>query len=449
MTIRAAVDHVASQQFAPNKPGAAILVSRGGEVVHRAGYGLANMEWGIANMPDTVFRLGSMTKQFTAVAIMVLEEQGRLHIDDPINHYLPDFPTGGHEITLHHLLTHTSGIWNHTNHPDVMKRCRQDLNPREIAEEFWNHPLDFEPGTHWSYSNSGYILLGMIIEHVAGMTYANFLQTTIFKPLGMAQSYYMDHSRIIPKRASGYDGTGDEFRNAGWLSMSYPYAGGAVGSTIDDLARWDQALAKNQLISGEALARLRTPVRLADGSISSVGCGWFIYDYRSMQVVSHSGDIHGFSSNMLHIPASQVTIAVLLNRTDLDKARLCRMILHAIMGLDDAQESPTVELDDIDTGRYTGQYHLQFGITLEVIDDSGTLSLKEPGNPQIKPISETQFYRADDPDTLITFGNELGGRFTRLVMSPPLFPQLIGYRVDEDAGQAGSKRPSPIILSGL
>jgi D-alanyl-D-alanine carboxypeptidase len=435
-----AVDSVIAEHFKPDEPGTAVAIIKDGEVIHRAEYGLANMEWGIPITPDTVFRLGSLTKQFTAVAVMMLQDQGKLRIDDLITKYIPDFPTSGHEVTIHHLLSSTSGIWSHTNHPDVYKRCRQDLTPREIAEEFWNHPFEFKPGTRWNYSNSGYILLGMIIEQVSGVTYADFMRTHLFEPLSMNQSGYLYNGPIVPKRASGYEKDQKGFRNAGPISMTYPYAGGALGSTLNDLILWDRALSENYLISADTLAQMHRSVLLADGTDAGYGYGWFTGQYRGMPLVHHGGGIHGFVNYILRFYQPALTVIMLTNRADRDWLSVAKQVTRSVLGLPDAPTEP-VDLRDVPANRYAGTFEVKAqNRSIEITYENGNYYCK--GNAitviqpihktVIKPITETQFYRVDDPDNTLDFGDEVDGRFSRVSFNLAMFSSLIGDRVPEE-----------------
>jgi CubicO group peptidase (beta-lactamase class C family) len=218
------LDQRLSDLFKPDAPGAAVLVVRGGEVILRKGYGLANLELGVPIQPEMVFRLGSVTKQFTAMAILMLSEEGKLALTDDITKYLPDYPTHGQTITIEHLLTHTGGIKEYSSVPTWPALSHTDVTPQELVAVFQNEPLDFAPGERWAYSNSGYILLGAIIEKVSGLSYAEFIQQRIFTPLGMTHSYYDDSTHLIPGRVAGYTPTADGYVNAEDLSMTHAYA---------------------------------------------------------------------------------------------------------------------------------------------------------------------------------------------------------------------------------
>ena len=218
-----------------NRFSGAVLLARDGQPIVSRGYGMANLEHGVANTPQTVFRLGSVTKQFTALAIVLLQERGKLSVNDPICKYLSDCPQAWQPITIKNLLTHTAGIPNYTEFPDFMKTAAAETTAAELTNRFRDKPLQFALGEKYAYSNSGYFLLGMIIERASGKAYADFLQENIFAPLGMKNSGYDNPVRIINHRAAGYALTRDGFMNAAPISMSTAYAAGALYSTVGDL----------------------------------------------------------------------------------------------------------------------------------------------------------------------------------------------------------------------
>ncbi len=228
-----------------------VLVAENGKVIVKKGYGLANMEWNIPNTPDTKFRLGSVTKQFTAFLILQLVDQGKLKVSEKITTYLPDYPKAtGDKITVHHLLTHTSGIPNYTNFPRFFETMSRDpYAPEAFVKKFSDLPLDFEPGSNFSYSNSGYFLLGVLIEKVTGKPYATVLQEAILTPAQLKDTGYDLPGPILPKRAAAYEKRGSGYVNAPYLDMTIPYAAGSLYSTVEDLYRWDQLLYTDKLLS--------------------------------------------------------------------------------------------------------------------------------------------------------------------------------------------------------
>lgn len=295
------------------------LVAENGKVIFKKGFGSANMEWNIPNQTDTKFRLGSISKQFTALLIVKLAEEGKIKLDVPITTYLPDYPkANGDKITIHHLLTHTSGIPNYTSAPNFFKdKSRNPYSPEEFVKTFSSLPLEFTPGEKFNYSNSGYFLLGYIIEKISGKTYEQYLQEIIFTPLKMVNSGY-DHSDIILKnRAAGYEKQGKAIRNAPYLDMSLPYAAGSLYSTVEDLFLWDQALYTNKLLTPKSMESLFKPYIKAWNGF--YGYGWSTYEVPNgenskLSIIEHGGGINGFNTIISRIPADK-NLVVLLNNT--------------------------------------------------------------------------------------------------------------------------------------
>src|SRR5688500_5646618 len=301
------VDEYMSAAVRVNRFSGAVLLARDGQPVVSRGYGSANIEHGVPNTPQTVFRIGSVTKQFTGMGIVLLQERGKLSVNDPICKYLSDCPQTWQPITIKNLLTHTAGIPNYTEFPDFMKTAAAETNAIELTNRFRDKPLQFALGEKYAYSNSGYYLLGTIIERASGKSYADFLQENIFTPLGMKQSGYDNPVRIIKNRAAGYARTSDGFINAAPISMSTAYSAGALYSTVEDLLLWDQALYTEKLVSRKSLDEAFTPFK------SSYGYGWSIGKRYDRQVIAHGGGIFGFSSYIARYPADRVTVVVLSN----------------------------------------------------------------------------------------------------------------------------------------
>jgi CubicO group peptidase (beta-lactamase class C family) len=267
------LNQMLSRTFASDGPGATVIVVKDGNIVFRHGYGLANLETKTAMRPEMVFELGSVTKQFTSTAILMLAEEGKLSLADNIKKFFPDYPDKGAQITVEHLLTHTSGIKSYTDDPKWLSLWREDLTPQQVIDITKDAPLDFAPGTKWSYNNTAYTMLGAIIEKTSGLSYSDFIRQHIFEPLGMSHSLYGSFTRIIPNRAAGYTRVENGWENAPYLSMMQPYSAGALMSNVDDLALWDAAVSSGKLLSklsfrflpsgsGRVLGRYgRTPLR--------------------------------------------------------------------------------------------------------------------------------------------------------------------------------------------
>jgi CubicO group peptidase (beta-lactamase class C family) len=293
-----------------------VLVSENGRVIFKKGYGLADFEWDIPNTPDTKFRLGSITKQFTATLVMQLVEEGKLSVDATLSSLLPYYRKDtGERVTVHHLLRHTSGIPSYTGLPNFRSEISRDpYDVQEFVEKFCSGDLEFDPGTEWAYDNSGYFLLGAILEEVTGQPYDELLRERIFDPLEMDDSGY-DWSRpILPKRARGYQRARDGIRNADYLDMSLPYAAGSLYSTVEDLFLWDQALYGEAVLSAGAKQQMFSP------GLEDYGYGWRIRrqpigpDNAERLTISHGGGINGFNTVIMRVPQDR-HLVVLLNNT--------------------------------------------------------------------------------------------------------------------------------------
>jgi CubicO group peptidase (beta-lactamase class C family) len=285
-----------------------VLVAREGEILLRRGYGMANAEHEVANTPETKFRIGSVTKQFTAAAILILQEQGKLDVHRPIKSYLSDCTEAWDTITVQNLLTHTSGIPDYTRLPGRERRIRDPATPDALIALFRDRPLEFKPGLRFAYSNSGYAVLGRIIERVSGKTYAEFLSEQIFNPLGMTDSGYDDARTVLKGRAAGYARRSSTLQNAAYLDMTNPFSAGGLYSTVDDLLKWDRALTANRLVSNESQLAMFTPY------LQNYGYGWRVAFTFDRPMVAHAGSINGFSSHIRRYPAEdRVCIIVLSN----------------------------------------------------------------------------------------------------------------------------------------
>ena len=285
------------------------LVAKGGKIILEKGYGMADIELDVPNTPDKKFRLGSITKQFTATAIMQLQEQEKLSVADAACKYLDDCPEAWKAVTIHHLMSHTSGIPSYTSMPEFPKPqfMRVPLKPLEIVMLSRNKPMDFMPGEGWLYDNTGYLLLGYIIERVTGGTYASYLQKQIFEPLGMKDSGYDDTRTVLKNRAKGYSRGPQGFRNADYLDMSLPHAAGSLYSTVRDLYIWDRALYTEKVLPRKSYETMTTTVR------HDYGYGLALAPAFERRHVAHGGGINGFSTWIGRFPDDDAVIIVLSN----------------------------------------------------------------------------------------------------------------------------------------
>lgn len=307
-------DKILSEQNFENSPGFVALVAKNNQVIYRKAFGYANLELDVKLKPENIFRIGSITKQFTAAAILKLEEEGKLSLQDDIKKFIPDYPTHGHTITIEHLLTHTSGIKSYTSMKEWDAEMRKkDFTPVEMIDFFKKEPMDFAPGEEFLYNNSAYFLLGYIIEKASGKTYEEYLEDTFFEPLGMSSSSYGNTSRVIKNRAAGYMRKNGEFVNAEFLSMTQPYAAGSLLSTVDDLFKWYTAVTNDNVISKENRVKAHTSFKLNNGKPTGYGFGWFLGNIQGSPMIEHGGGINGYLTASLWLPEEKVFVAVFSN----------------------------------------------------------------------------------------------------------------------------------------
>ncbi len=340
------IDKLMSQYAEYNQFNGSVLVAEKGKIIYKKGFGKANMEWDIPNKSDTKHRLGSVSKQFTALLILQLVEQGKLKLDVPIATYLSDYPKEKADIiTVHNLLTHTSGIPNYTSFPNFFKDVsRNPFSPEVFVKQFSDLPLEFKPGEKFAYSNSGYFLLGYIIEKVSGKSFEKNLQESIFIPLKMNNSGYDNSSEIIKNRAAGYEKKGNEFVNAPFIDMSIPYAAGSLYSTVEDLYLWDQALYGDKLLSTKSMELLfRNYIATGRGFY---GYGWNINEVPNgsdkLRIIEHNGGINGFNTIISRIPSDK-NLVILLNNTGSTNLGEMNKAIRAIL-YDKPFETPKMSL---------------------------------------------------------------------------------------------------------
>jgi CubicO group peptidase (beta-lactamase class C family) len=284
-----------------------VLVAQGDKVLIDQGYGSANLDWDIPNAPDTRFRLGSLTKQFTAAGILLLEQRGKLSTSDLVKKYVPEAPPSWDRMTLYEVMTHTAGIPDYTSFPDYRTTEWKPTTPAELVGRFVRRPLEFEPGTRYRYSNSGYVLLGYILEQVAGMPYAEFLQQNLFTPLGMADTGVDHNLSVMPHRAQGYDAHLQGPTIARYVDMTVPFSAGDLYSTTHDLWKWEKALFGGKVLSPESLAKMTTPNQ------DTYALGIEVQQIAGRKVYVHGGAIEGFKTSLAYFPNDNVTIVVLSN----------------------------------------------------------------------------------------------------------------------------------------
>ncbi len=343
---------------ASQAPGVAVLVLKGDDTLLAGGYGFADLEDSTRVTPRTVFRIGSVTKQFTAALVMQLVQEGRIALDDTIQKFLPAYPAQGHRVTFRQLLTHTSGIRSYTSlGPEWQRVWRLDLPEDSLIAMFAGKPFDFEPGARYAYNNSGFYLLGVIVEKVTARTYEQLLDERLFRPLGLADTRYCSTTPIVPRRAQGYSRTRTGFANAEFISMTQPFSAGALCSTVLDLATWTRALWAGRVVTPASLQAMTTRTRLNDGTTTGYGFGLGVDSLEGHYRVSHGGGINGFTSFLARYPDDGLTVAVLDNSESGSAERLAERM--ARVALDVPQ--PVVRdlpLTAADRARYSGSYRL-------------------------------------------------------------------------------------------
>jgi CubicO group peptidase (beta-lactamase class C family) len=405
--------------YRPDEPGAAVLVQKNGATLLRAGFGMANAELGVRIEPSMVFRLGSVTKQFTAMAVLMLAQEGKLGLDDPLTKYLPGYPIGDRTITVSHLLAHTSGIRSYTALPGFVAGIGKDYTHDELVALFSKEPFDFNPGERFLYNNSGYFLLGMIIEKASGEPYEQFLRRRIFQPLGMSHSGYGFMGPVVPGRAAGYDRDPNGMMvNTPWMSMTQPYSAGALVSSVDDLALWDAALYTDTLLSAPMRERMFTSFTLNSAAPTGYGCGWSLGELQGVATQEHGGGINGFSTHVLRIPSEKIYVAVLSNNTgaSLPAGAVARNLAARAMGKP-LEEKKVAAIDPVIVDAYVGDYELAPGFILTISREGGRFFAQATGQSraEIFPQSETEFFLKVVPASL-TFVREADGKVSELVL---------------------------------
>jgi CubicO group peptidase (beta-lactamase class C family) len=385
-----------------------VLVTQKGKSIYKKAFGMADREWNVSNTENTKFRIGSVTKQFTAACIMQLAEQGKLSVDDKLSKFIPDYPKGD-SITVHMLLNHTSGITNYTDLPEFWPKAILPLSTDSMIALFKNKPLDFSPGTKWNYSNSGFFLLGVIVEKTSGKTFNDYLLDNIIKKLGLKNTLMDNLDSVLAYRAKGYDKNRQGvWQQAMQISMEGPYSAGAMVSTVDDLYQWTKALHNNQVLAAASTKKMLTPYK------ENYGYGIGIDSLKTHKRVSHSGGIPGFSSYLSYFPDDDICVAVISNNGS--NSSSVGVALESIMYNLPVQIPYIPKAIKIDTAildNYVGKY-IATG-PIELIKKDGKLYRHRDGTPDIelKPESKTRFFYADNSGRFIEFEIDKTGKMIK------------------------------------
>ncbi len=399
------VDALFNSLFRSDGPGAAVLAARDGKILFEQGYGMGDLEHGVPVKLETKFRIGSITKQFTASAILKLAEGGKLSVQDKLSKFIPDYPRGD-EVTVHHLLTHTSGIHSYTSKPEFLEKVTESAKPEDHIKSFKDDPYDFNPGQKWSYNNSGYFLLGYIIEKVSGQSYGDYLKMAFFKPLGMEDTGVHEQTGKLKFEAIGYSFEDGRINKALDWNMSKAGGAGALYSTVRDLYRWNEAVFNGKVLNESSLKAAFTPVKTAADDASQAkedgyGYGWGIQTMRGLREISHGGGLNGFVSYLMRLPEEKFTVAVLVNCSPsppgVDPGGLAREIAEFYLG-DRLAPRETSRLDTkvglTAFEAIVGRYDYGGAILTVTREGDNKVFAQLTGQPkfEIFPKSETNFF---------------------------------------------------------
>lgn len=413
------LDRVFTNHFNPVEPGCEVIITKQGKVLYNKSFGSANLELNVPIRPEMVFNLASITKQFTAVAILKLVEEEKISLKDSLQQYIPEYPSKNHLITIENLLTHTSGIKDYMQ-IDYGKPYmeRWDFTPKEIIDLFKVYPLEFTPGTKFSYSNSGYFLLGYIIEKVSGQTYQNYIKENILTPLHLNHTYYDTKDIIVPNRVNGYYKEGDGYINAEYWSPTIAYSAGGLLSNAKDLWKWFDALLNYNLIKKETLAKAFTPFILTDGSTTNYGYGWHIFNSSSgIKSIEHGGKMTGFITNQIYYPGQDIFIAILCNSENASRDEISKKVSEIVLGETLQQEMIVAESS---LAGYEGTYSLSTDRKriIEIVAKDDRLLAKVSGQDtfEITFQTATKFQFKDIKDMTAEFIWEQG-TITKIVVN--------------------------------
>jgi len=389
---------VAAAMEEANIAGVGVGVAFGDDIVVAKGYGLADVENDVPVTASTVFRIGSVTKQFTAAAILLLVERGELSLDDELSTLVPEFKGQGHRITVDRLLNHTSGIKGYTEMPTFWENARLDLTRAEMLELFGSVPFEFAPGEKYQYNNSAYYLLGVIIEEKSGMSYGEFLRKNIFEPLALDETHYLDNAPIVPNRAEGYEVREGVLVNDDPLSMRLPYSAGSLGSSVSDLIKWQRALVDNELLREDSYRKMTTPGRLADGEQLTYGYGLGLAHLDDRLKLAHGGGINGFRCQLSYYPTDKLTVVVLTNTGAANPAPLESAIARVALGIP-PRKIVEVSLTTEELRIYAGIYNPGRS-PMDVVLDDGRLTVF---GQALRPVGDHVFVSSGDPDLEFIF----------------------------------------------
>ncbi|MVT08694.1 serine hydrolase domain-containing protein [Chitinophaga tropicalis] len=413
------IDLLVENQLPSIAPGSVVLIAKRGEIIYRKAFGKTNQLLNVPMQPEMLFRIGAITQQFTAVAVLQLVEQGRIHLQDSIQQYIKDFPVKDHTITIEHLLSQTSGIRSFYEFSNPAKE-KPVYKPAELVEYFRDEPLEFKPGTKFNYSVSNYCLLGYIIEQVTGMSYADYIQQQILDKASLTNTHYIDPEKIVPNKAGPYSRFNKRLQNAVLEDVTTLYAAGGLLSNADDLFKWHQALYAGTLLKQDALYKAFTPYILADGATSTYGYGWYLKALKDSWTIESSGSTDGYQCDMLYVPEEDLFIATMFNcyEQDMDWEVLTNDIARAVIG----KPSENLNLTEDELQKYVGVYEYDKENQIVINMEYGELFVRATNPdahlPRAKLYLETReklyikeaplklvIYKQDERTKLVTYKN--------------------------------------------
>ena len=416
LELLARIDAVVEQAMADGPlAGVSIGVRHGGETIVAKGYGYADLENDVRATEHTVYRIVSITKQFTATAIMMLVEDGKLSLDDELTTFLPDYPANDNTVTVRHLLNHTSGIKSYTGLGRMwQEKMTLALSHEELIALFADEPFDFPPGEQYRYNNSGYYLLGVIIEKVTDQSYAEVLRERVWDPLAMLESHYLYNAPIVRHRAEGYKVEAGALLNDDPLSMLQPFSAGALGSSVHDMLTWLQAFHERRVVSDDSYRQMTTPWTLNNGEALGYGFGLAVGDFEDHPVISHGGGINGFTTHSSYYPDDDIAIVVLCN-TPTNTGRVERRIARLMLGIPETAVQD-LELDAAAMDAYVGEYQLG-PLVLRVYLDDAQLMSQATGQPafRLRAQGDHVFVPTFDDEVHLTF-EVADGRAARVIL---------------------------------
>ncbi len=417
------IEQYFSSRYKDNQPGLAVLVSKNNKILYKKGFGMANLEWQIPVETNTVFQIGSVTKLFTALAILQLAEKERLSLTDSIQKYIPTFPNKGYSITIEQLLTHSSGIKDYMQmDSEDSFIMRKDFTVLEVIDFFKEEPLMFEPGTKSSYSSSGTFLLGYIIEEVSGMSYQQYIEEHIFKKSGMTNSYYGDNSKVIPNRATSYALEKGDYVKGAYRSMTIPYSAGALLSTVEDMYKWHRALYNYELLGEELLTKATTTSILENGDEGIFGYGgWFVNHLQlkgNNATLAHSGGISSFNSFLTYMPNEDIFVVVLSNFKNSKVQEITEDLSTLALGEELASNDTNEDLLNSFKGRYKPSDGSSKIVEIKEIEKK--LIFNMVGEFKLELVSLTQntfLLKNARPKATLEFIQDQSGNTTKLIVN--------------------------------